>query len=247
MSAERVHVFLLLRRGGKPERIVVWDTQDITLGRAPENDIVVEDPEMSRTQAGFRRDGEAHLIDNLSTANPTYVNGESVTTHTLSNKDAVRIGDTELFFYRVTQNPVTLNIKTEYASQLKGFGPQGAGDGESTILGLMEEAPVGDDDFEVRPGGDFQHDMAGIEQPSQPRNLDAELAEDGIGDLDMPAQPAVQEPWSLDEGADGGSTLSLHLEIEGLSAEHRSMLAALLGKVIQLPTMRVRVKGADLG
>ena len=164
MAAQRVYVFLLLRRGGKAERIVVWDTPDISLGRAPENDIVVEDPEMSRTQVSFRRDGEAFLVVHLSTANPSYINGETFTTHSLKNKDALKVGDTELFFYRVTQNPVTLDIKTEYASQLKGFGPAGdSGDGEATILGLVEEAGGGDD-FDVRPASDFNYDMAGMEQ-----------------------------------------------------------------------------------
>ena len=121
MTAERVYVFLLLRRAGKNERIVVWDTQDVTVGRAPENDLVVDDPEMSRQHARFRKDGNTFLVDNLSTSNPTYVNGETATTLPLKSKDVVKIADTELVFCRVTKNPVTLGIPTEFASQLKGF------------------------------------------------------------------------------------------------------------------------------
>jgi hypothetical protein len=63
----------------------------------------------------------------------------------------------------------------------------------------------------------------------------------------MPAKPATSESWDLEDADDAASTLSLHLEIEGLGPEQRSLLVGLLGKVIHLPAMRVRVKGADLG
>ena len=46
--AERVHTFVVIKRGGKNEKIVVLDTQDLSVGRAPENDLVLEDAELSR-------------------------------------------------------------------------------------------------------------------------------------------------------------------------------------------------------
>ena len=250
MAAERVHIFFILRRGEKNERIVVWDTQDVTVGRAPENDLVVEDPEMSREHVRFRKEGAAFLVDNLSTSNPTFVNDESVTSHPLTHKDVVRIASTELVFCRVNQNPVTLGLLTEYASQLKGFGPQVGGDGEATILGLVD-AVADDDDFQVRPAGDFDHDMAGIESPPQPRNLDLELTEDGLEELDVPREgrtrPSI-EGWNDDPSASAASgTLSLTLEIQGLDVEQQRFLLGLMGKVLQLPNLRVRVKGGDLG
>ena len=137
MASERVYVFLVQRRAGKPERLVVWDTQDISVGRAPENDVVVDDPEMSRNHAQFYKSEGGYSVQNMSMSNSTHVNGEAVTSQPLRNKDVVRIAETEYVFCRVTRNPVTLGMKVEYASQLKGFGPQvDAGDGEATILGL---------------------------------------------------------------------------------------------------------------
>jgi predicted component of type VI protein secretion system len=245
MAGERLHVFLILRRDGRNERIVVWDTQDVSVGRAPENDVVVDDAEMSRQHARFRKEGANFLVDNLSTSNPTYVNDAPVTSQALQNKDVVRIAATELVFCRVTQNPVTLGIKTEFASQLKGFGPPVAsGDGEATILGLMDAVGGDDDEFQVRPAGDFQHDMAGIESPPAPRNLDLELADDGLEDLDMPKGGAASQA----RGAEGAaSTLSLTIELQGLGAEQQRFLLGLMGKVIELPRLRIRVKGGDLG
>ena len=54
--------------------------------------------------------------------------------------------------------------------------------------------------------------------------------------------PALRSP----RAARSGSTLSLQLEIEGLSGELRRALEALLGKVIELPPLRIRVKTDDL-
>lgn len=251
MAAERVYVFLILRRGGVNERIVVWDTQDVSVGRAPENDVVVDDAEMSREHARFRKDGATFIVDNLSTSNPTFVNDQPVTSQPLQNKDVVRIADTEFVFCRVTQNPVTLELQTEFASQLKGFGPQTTGDGEATILGLVDAVgDVDDDDFQVRPAGDFQHDLAGMDQPSQPRNLDPELTEDGLDELDVPREgrtmPSI-EAWGLEGGGAVAGTLSLTLEIQGLATDQQRMLLGLMGKVLELPKLRVRVKGGDLG
>ena len=170
MAPERVYVFLVQRRAGKAERLVVWDTQDISVGRAPENDMVVDDPEMSRNHTQFYKSEGGYSVQNMSMSNPTYVNGETVTSQPLRDKDIVRVAETEFIFCRVTRNPVTLGMKVEYASQLKGFAPQvAAGDGEATILGLVDTVE-GSEDFEVRPAGEFGNDLRSVEPPPAPRN-----------------------------------------------------------------------------
>jgi predicted component of type VI protein secretion system len=249
MASERVYVFLVQRRAGKPERLVVWDTQDISVGRASENDLVVDDPEMSRNHAQFYKSEGGYSVQNMSMSNSTCVNGEAVTSQPLRNKDVVRIAETEYVFCRVTRNPVTLGMKVEYASQLKGFGPQvDAGDGEATILGLVDTVG-GSDDFEVRPSGEFGNDLRGPEPPPAPRNLDLEFANEGVEDLDIPAQPAQPkasvQAWTLDEKPPS-DTVSVHLEIQGLTGPQRASVEALLGKVIELPKLRIRIKSDDL-
>jgi pSer/pThr/pTyr-binding forkhead associated (FHA) protein len=251
MASEREYVFLVQRRAGKPERIVVWDTQDISVGRAPENDVVVDDPEMSRNHAQFYKSEGGYSVQNLSTSNPTYVNDQPVTNQPLRNKDVVRVAETEYVFCRVTRNPVTLGTKVEYASQLKGFGPQvAAGDGEATILGLVDTVD-GSDEFEVRPTAEFGNDLRSVDPPAAPRNLDLEFAKEGLEELDIPAQPAAQpkagvQAWTLDEES-RPDTISLHLEIQGLTGPQRASVEALLGKVIELPKLRIRIKSDDLG
>jgi hypothetical protein len=124
-----------------------------------------------------------------------------------------------------------------------------AGDGEATILGLVDTVG-GADEFEVHPSGEFGNDLRAAESPKAPRNLDLEFAKDGIEDLDIPAQPAAQpkvgvQAWTLDEKPPS-DTLSLHLEIQGLTGPQRASVEALLGKVIELPKLRIRIKSEDL-
>lgn len=251
MATERVHVFLLVRLGGKPQKVIVWDTPDITVGRAPENDVVIQSEEASREHACFYRSDAGYSVRNHSMSNPTFVNGEAITSRPLQNKDVVRVAETELVFCRVPKNPVTLGLPVEYASQLKGFGPKVSGDGEATILGLMDTVE-GEEDFVVKPAADFEHELHGVEPPKT-RNLDLEIANDGLDDLDMP--PTAKTPaaapgiaaWTLEEKSGQPGSVSLTLEIEGLTPEQRASVQALLGKVIELPRLRIRVKGRDLG
>ena len=262
MAAERVYVFLLLRKEGKPRKVIVWDTPDISLGRAPENDVVVEDSEASREHATFYRSDAGHSVRNQSMSNQTYVNGEPVNSHALQNKDVVKVAETEFVFCKVAKNPVTLGLPVEYASQLKGFGPKVSGDGEATILGLVDMADS-EEDFVVRPARDFDHELNNMEppklEPPKTRNLDLEIAKDGLDDLDMPppapaakAAPAKKPgaaAWTLEDeaGKSGSGSVAVTLEIEGLTPALRASVQALLGKVIELPRLRIKVKGRDLG
>lgn len=239
---QRLHTFLVLKQAGKPDRVLVWDTQDISLGRAPENDLCIDHSEISRRHALFSRTDRAFVVKNMSMSNGTCANGQAIDTHELASRDVVQIGDLQLHFYQVTRNPATLGPKVEYSSQLKDFGPaRGANAGtspDSTLLGLMDSVEAEDDEFEVRPASDFACDLHEMELRSgpAPRNLDMELE-----DLEMPGEDAGATVPTA------GQRLSLHLEIEGLSPDLGRQLGSLLGKMLELPPLRIRIKGDDRG
>jgi len=253
----RVYTFFVVKQSGKPDRILVWDTPEISVGRSPENDLAVEDAELSRRHAVFSRLNEACVVRDLSTSNGTFVNGEAIETQTLRLKDVVKIAGIEFTYYRIARNPVSLGMKVEYASQFKRVGAaQAQGERpDATILGLVDTVPAGDgseeDAFQVGPAGDFAYDLHKMEgKPA--RDLDLELDEVELEDLDLPpkspAQPAAgarRARGALDAAAPS-SAVSLNLEIEGLTGELRSAVQSLLGKVIELPRLRIRLKGLDL-
>lgn len=253
---ERTHTLLLVKVPGQPDRIIVWDTQDVSVGRAPDNDICIDHGELSRRHAVFSRLNNAFVVRNMSTSNGTTVNGQVIETHALQSKDVVRMAEVELHFHQTTRNPATLGGKLEFVSQLKDFAPAAAvgANPDSTMLGLVEMEDEGED-FEVRPASDFAYDLHGMEldKGSAPRNLDLELEGPPLETVEPPGE---REPWTLEEApaaptqapASGRASgpLTLQLEIDGLSGELRQRLEALLGKTIELPALRIRVKGRDL-
>jgi hypothetical protein len=238
-AKERVHTFFVLKEPRRPDRVVIWDTQDISVGRSKENDIAVDHEELSRRHALFTREGGGYVVHNRSEANGTFVNGQRIESHPLRTKDTVRVAELQFIFYRVTRNPLTLGLKVDYASQLKSLGlPHAqAQNADSTMLGLVEPGTgdSGGERFEVRPAGDFEYDLHRLDtspdRVGATRDLDLEL--EGLDDLELPGRPA--------------GALSLRLEIEGLSEDLRRALDRLLGKVVELPPLRIRVKDGDLG
>lgn len=260
-AAQRAHAIFKVKAEGST-RLVVLDTQDLSLGRAPENDLAIDDPELSRKHAIFQRLPTGCRVSDLGTPNGTGVNGESVDHAELRHGDVVRVGAVEITYAETTRNPASLGSSVEYASQLKSFAtPLSDADPESTILGLG--TAIGGDTseaLEVQPAGDFDFDLAQAEA-SGTRDLDRELADLGSDPVAGPAPtaaapvaaPAAAAPasrdeiWELEEsGASStGGRLSLTLEIEGLEGELRQTLSALVGKVLELPKLRVRIKSED--
>lgn len=269
-AGKKTHVILQVKVEGQADRLIVFDTQDLTIGRSNENDLAIDHVEISRRHARFIRGDGYCMVEDMGTSNGTTVNGETASRQQLSMGDVVRLAEVEIVYRETARNPAELGARAEYASQLKSVGlPQiPAGGGEATILGLVDTlSPSGggdDDDFEVKPAGDFDYDLHDMERapaPATARNLDQEL--EGLGsdldDLDFEDAPAAPAPphagaargaldtqvWDLDD--EGKGTLSLTLEIAGLEPELRRALVGLLGKEITLPSLRIRVKGDDLG
>jgi predicted component of type VI protein secretion system len=276
-AAPRTNAILKIKAAGRT-RLVVFDTQDLSLGRAPENDLSLDDPEMSRRHAVFKRSREGCTVEDMGTSNGTLVNGQPAARAALKHGDVVKIGEIEITYAETTRSPSSLGAGVEYASQLKAFGTPMArvsGDGEATILGLTDLPPDTDDDeFEVRPAGEFDFDLSSRAEVRAPRDLDAEVADldasfsFGDGKSQAPeraakplasrpapapaAQPARKKAdvWELDMEAPAAKPaagpLTLTLEIDGLSGELRRAVEALFGKVIELPSLRVKIKGRDL-
>ena len=73
-AAPRKHLVLKVKVGRKT-RMIAFDTQDLTLGRAPENDLAIDDAEISRRHAVFKRTREGCTVEDMGTSNGTCVNG----------------------------------------------------------------------------------------------------------------------------------------------------------------------------
>jgi predicted component of type VI protein secretion system len=164
----RIHSYLLVSRDSQSQQVIVWDTARIRIGRHHEQDIVLDNPEVSREHALLRRDGDRYIVEDLGTANGTFVNGKPVRKVELTPNEAIKIGDCSFRFCQSSDHPADTLPNVTLASRLRGALPNADDASGSTMLGLP-----GDDDSlwnaGSRPGG----------QPTpQPvvRDLDWELA-----------------------------------------------------------------------
>ena len=71
--------------------------EPLTLGRAIDNTVVIEDPAVSKYHAVIERiqyeDGQqGYVIKDLQSTNKTFVNGKAISQHPLTNGDEIRIG-----------------------------------------------------------------------------------------------------------------------------------------------------------
>lgn len=98
----------------------VWrlGSETVHVGRSQESELWVTDDGVSRRHARLLPDpGGGYLIEDLESANGTFVQGERVSSRLLRNGDLVQIGPTAVFRYSITdENQETLLRKLYSAS-----------------------------------------------------------------------------------------------------------------------------------
>jgi len=85
----------LIMPGGDRKRL---GDQPFKIGRMPENDIVVADPNVSRRHAEIRPVGPNFVVVDLGSTNGTRVNGATISQHTLRTGDTITVGATTIRF-----------------------------------------------------------------------------------------------------------------------------------------------------
>jgi hypothetical protein len=84
---------------GRDRRALVLDGERLTVGSAPDNDVVVADPSVSRIHALLHQLNGRWFIEDCGSRNGTAVNGVQLTSmHPLRPTDDVRLGRARLVF-----------------------------------------------------------------------------------------------------------------------------------------------------
>ena len=94
----------------RPTSVLQLPVHRLRIGRTPDNDLVLSDLSISRHHAELRKtsDGKYQIVD-LDSHNGTFVNGQRVTSATLTEKDIVGIGPAT---YRLTDGELREYIDT---------------------------------------------------------------------------------------------------------------------------------------
>jgi ABC transport system ATP-binding/permease protein len=78
--------------------IMVEQSDPIIVGRAPEAQIHLDSPDVSRKHASLRKMGEQYLLEDLGSINGTYVNAQRIRSTVLRDGDLIEIGKFLLVF-----------------------------------------------------------------------------------------------------------------------------------------------------
>jgi pSer/pThr/pTyr-binding forkhead associated (FHA) protein len=70
----------------------------VTIGRLPDNTVVIDNPAVSSHHACVFRDGEEFVVEDLQSTNGTFVNSTRVVRETLHHGDVVLVGQHRLVF-----------------------------------------------------------------------------------------------------------------------------------------------------
>jgi pSer/pThr/pTyr-binding forkhead associated (FHA) protein len=70
----------------------------LTIGRLPDNDVVIDNPAVSSHHACVFRDGDNWVVEDLDSKNGTFVNGKRVARQVLQHADVLLIGKHTLMF-----------------------------------------------------------------------------------------------------------------------------------------------------
>jgi pSer/pThr/pTyr-binding forkhead associated (FHA) protein len=89
---------LVLKLGDNEIGRYVFEKDIMSIGRARDNDVVVENLSVSRNHARIRSHNGKFILTDLNSANGTFVNGERQTKVELANGDSIQIGKHSLQF-----------------------------------------------------------------------------------------------------------------------------------------------------
>ncbi len=101
-------VFLFL--GDKVLGTFSLSKQELTIGRNPGNDILIDNVGVSRRHAVIRWSGDQVVVEDLGSANGTFVNGQRITSSALKDGDEILVLKHRLV-YRVPKEDVTPQVE----------------------------------------------------------------------------------------------------------------------------------------
>src|SRR5690606_14530640 len=84
--------------GANAGDVSTWEGRRITLGSSPDNDVVLDDPTISRVHATIEVDETGYILRDNDSKNGTFASGLRVREVYLTSGTTLRLGDTTLRF-----------------------------------------------------------------------------------------------------------------------------------------------------
>jgi len=100
-------------------QVFTLDGPECSLGRHTQSTIVLTDDGVSRRHARIVRSGESYVLEDLGSANGTFVRSQKVDRHTLVDGDVFQLGPSVMFRYTYTDASQERMLHTLYEASVR--------------------------------------------------------------------------------------------------------------------------------
>lgn len=114
------------------------DTRCLKIGRETGNDIVINDPQLSREHARILSVGDDQIIEDLASSNGTRINGKPLTRQILQHRDVVELGAHHLLYL---SSRVAADVELERTLLIKALPRNGESIEGIPVMGLAATRP----------------------------------------------------------------------------------------------------------
>lgn len=128
------------RRHQTRPRIHALQAVAVSIGRATDNDVSINVPEISRHHMRLVRSGSKYLVEDLGSTNGTMLNDDQLTQQqSLKNGDCIRVGEAIEIYY--TDDPASMLAELDNQAEDKTKLPKVASDGKGVTKHFNEDEP----------------------------------------------------------------------------------------------------------
>jgi pSer/pThr/pTyr-binding forkhead associated (FHA) protein len=113
-------------------REIPLDQDVMTIGRKADNDIVIDNQAVSGYHARIKREGQSLFIEDASSLNGTYINGQKISKGELHNGDVVLIG----------VHTLDVILEKERETEDKSFALRGRSMDETVVIGAEDQKKI---------------------------------------------------------------------------------------------------------
>jgi len=125
---------------GTDRRNIVLDHFPFTVGRRTDRDLVLTDPRVSREHALFMRENDGIYLENQSTRQTTFVNGEQITRRKLLRNDRLEFGVQGASFVLFNPDRSVSSVAQQFISQFSSWKPSSGAGSDFEMLNVFLEA-----------------------------------------------------------------------------------------------------------
>jgi adenylate cyclase len=122
---------LTIRSPGHDRKVVPVEGDVFRIGRAPDNDLQVDDPRTGQHHAELVREASSYAVRDLNAFSETYVNRELCRKRTLQPGDEILIGNTVLVYGAGEEEELIPSLLEEHRVPAAELAEMAARDGES--------------------------------------------------------------------------------------------------------------------